>query len=229
MVTLLITSFILLSLVGIGIYLWQKPSIKETQNLLPPQSQPRGLFSSEDSSAHANLRAEEQIKQGELQAQILIESARNGEKSALSEALKTGDRNLYDRILNSLVEQANSHPKLLSLMSYIARHELPVNRNLARAVLEWWEESPDRDSTAKALHFAALSDDVTMYQKAVETALQLWREAKLSDVSAVELRALFDGEFWVLSSRSRASGGGFLLKRTLANARREMEAAAQEQ
>jgi hypothetical protein len=53
----------------------------------------------------------------------------------------------------------------------------------------------------------------------------MWRDAKLGDISAVELRALFDGEFWVLSSRSRSSGAGFVLKRTLDGARRELEAA----
>jgi hypothetical protein len=75
------------------------------------------------------------------------------------------------------------------------------------------------------MHFAALSDDPDIYRTAVENALQMWREAKLGDISAVELRALFEGEFWVLSSRSRSSGAGFVLKRTLDGARRELEAA----
>jgi hypothetical protein len=47
----------------------------------------------------------------------------------------------------------------------------------------------------------------------------------LTGVSAAELRALFDGEFWVLSAQTRSSGTGFVLKRTLANARRELETA----
>ena len=89
-----------------------------------------------------------------------------------------------------------------------------------------WQQAPDRSGTAKALHFAALSDEPEIYRVAVENALQLWREGKLADISAVELRALFDGEFWVLSSRSRSSGAGFVLKRTLESARRELEAAA---
>ena len=38
------------------------------------------------------------------------------------------------------------------------------------------------------------------------------------DVSAEELRALFDGEFWILSARTRSSGAGFVLKRTLESA-----------
>jgi hypothetical protein len=63
----------------------------------------------------------------------------------------------------------------------------------------------------------------------VEKALGLRREQKLADISPAELRALFDGEFWVLSSRTRSSGAGFVLKRTLKNARRELEAASARQ
>src|SRR6185436_4016064 len=80
-----------------------------------------------------------------------------------------------------------------------------------------------RDGTAKALHFAALSDDADLYGGTVELALELWRDGKLTNVSADELRALFDGEFWILSARTRSSGAGFVLKRSLANARRELE------
>jgi hypothetical protein len=73
------------------------------------------------------------------------------------------------------------------------------------------------------LHFAALSDDAETYRKAVELAFNLWRDGKLHDVSARELQALFNGEFWVLSSGVRSSGNGFVLKRTLSSARRELE------
>jgi hypothetical protein len=75
------------------------------------------------------------------------------------------------------------------------------------------------------LHIAALSDDAAVYQKAVETALTFWRDGHLIDISAVELRSILDGEFWILSSPTRSSGAGFLLKRALNGARRELEAA----
>jgi hypothetical protein len=91
-------------------------------------------------------------------------------------------------------------------------------------VLASWKAAPDRGSTTRALHLAALTDDPDIYRGAVESALPLWRAGKLGDISAIELRALFDGEFWVLSSRSRSSGAGFVLKRTLDGARRELEA-----
>ena len=160
------------------------------------------------------------------EASALIARAKNGERSVLEEVSEAGDEDLYDRLLNELVEGADSNAKLLSLMSYVGTHELPVNTALASAVLKSWQESPDRSTTSKALHFAALSDDANVYREAVEAALAFWREGKLSGVSAMELRALFDGEFWILSSGTRSSGAGFVLKRTLDSARRELEAAA---
>src|SRR5204863_9423909 len=106
---------------------------------------------------------------------------------------------------------------------YAPQTELPVNVPLARAAVTSWQAHPDRSSTAKALHFAALSNDADLYRQGVEDALKFWREGKLANVSTAELRALFDGEFWILSARTRSSGAGFVLKRTLANARRELE------
>jgi hypothetical protein len=107
----------------------------------------------------------------------------------------------------------------------VTQNNLPVNDQLAQAAVESWERSPDRAGTARALHFAALSDNAEIYGTTVETAIRLWREQKLVNLSAAELRALFDGEFWVLSAPVRGSGAGFVLKQTLASARRELEAA----
>ena len=77
----------------------------------------------------------------------------------------------------------------------------------------------------KMLHVAALSDDATVYQAAVETALEFWRKGFLPKISPQELLAILEGEFWLLSSNTRSSGAGFLLKRTLSSARRELETA----
>jgi hypothetical protein len=221
MVTFLITSFAVLAVIIVGFYLWQKPSLGKNENALPPPNA-RGLFE-EDSSANMTGKELSAVAVRE-QKEELLARARNGEQSALREACQTDDVGLYDRVLSELVQRADSDPKLLSLMSYVASQTLPVNKNLAQAVIRSWKVAPDRSRTAKALHFAALSNDAGVYRETVESALQLWQEGKLADISAVELRALFDGEFWVLSSRSRRSGAGFLLKRTLAGARRKLGA-----
>jgi len=169
------------------------------------------------------MKNQEDIEGAALVASSLLERAIAGDKSALSDAKESGDAALYDRILNELVERVESDAALLSLMSFVAQNELPVSVALAKAAVTSWRKSPSREGTAKALHFAALSDDADLYGGTVELVLEFWREGKLANVSANELRALFDGEFWILSARTRSSGAGFVLKRTLANARRELE------
>ena len=223
MVTLLFTAVAVFVLIGIGIYFWQKPATENVDNVLPPPSDARGLFAEQFSKEAADAERLALLSQ---RREELIKEARDGERSALDEADLNGDPDLYDRVLAALLQVSDSNPKLLSLLSYISQNKLPVNKSLAEAVLASWRAAPDRGGTARALHFAALSDDADLYRGAVENALQVWREGKLKDISAIELRALFDGEFWVLSSRSRSSGAGFVLKRTLDGARRELEAAA---
>jgi hypothetical protein len=222
MVTLLLIAVVIVSIIGIGLYFWQKSTPDDSERVLPPLPHLRGLFAESSSSREEEMA----IAAQDAERSALIARAQNGEYSALNDADQTKDAALYDRVLNTLVKRADSDAKLLSLMSYVTKNELPVNAELANAVVTSWQNSPDRGGTSKALHFAALSDDANVYQAAVEQALQFWREGKLSDVSAVELRALFDGEFWILSSRTRSSGAGFVLKRTLDSARRELEAAA---
>lgn len=224
MVTLLITTLAIFAVIGIGVFFWRKSASDNSENLLPPPppSDTRGLFIDDASDAQAEL----EIAASE-RANSLISRAQAGEHSALNEAHETGDIELYNRVLAELLKRVDSDPRLLALASYVAQKELPVSAGLAEAMIASWKRAPDRSSTAKALHFAALSDNPEVYRVAVEDALSFWREERLNeDTSPVELQALFDGEYWVLSSRSRSSGAGFVLKRTLASARRELEAAS---
>jgi hypothetical protein len=224
MVTLAIPAVVLLAVAAIGLYFWQKPPEPGDDKPAPPP--PVGLFAAENAAA---LEQEEKEAQQQAEATRRAElraRAENGEKSALEDAHGMSDRALYDEVLGLLVENADSESNLLSLASYVTQREFPVNRRLAEAVIESWRRAADRHSTAKALHFAALNDDAKLYQSTVEAAFAVWRAGKLPDTSAAELRALFDGEYWILSSKVRSSGAGFLLKRTLAGARRELEAVA---
>jgi hypothetical protein len=55
------------------------------------------------------------------------------------------------------------------------------------------------------------------------TAVQrAWLEERLAGSNADELRALFDAEYWLLSSEVRRSGAGFQLKQKLAQVRRSL-------
>jgi hypothetical protein len=222
MVTFLFTSIFIIGFLALALYFWQKPRTSSSTVALPPPTEPRALFPDPDEKELSAAARDDDA--AELRTQLL-ERARNGDKAALAEANNLQDPQFYDQLLSLLLSTDNSKAGVLSLVSHVARKELPVNKNLALAVLDHWKENPDRNSTAKALHVAALVDDAALYQETVEAALHYQRAGKLKDVSSAELQALFDGEFWVLSSRTRGSGAGFILKRTLANARRELGSA----
>jgi len=225
MVSLFITALAILFVLGLGLYFWQKSTPDNSERVLPPNADFNGLFGG-DSLSHRQQLTQMEIAERQKEAASLIDRARTGDRAALSEANKASDIDLYDRVLNEFVQGVTSDADLLSLMSFVSQNELPVNSGLAQAVIASWHKLPNRSSTTKALHFAALSNNPDLFRETVEQALQLWREGKLTGISAIELRALFEGEFWILSSHSRRSGAGFILKRSLANARRELEAAA---
>ena len=215
MVTLLITSVFVFGLLAIAIYFWQKAANTSQPIELPLPPQPAGLFSDFKPAVLPNPTEDPK--------KAITESATKGDKDALTQANALKDATLYEEVLNLFVAQVDSEPKLLSLVSHVKRNELPVTKALAQKAITYWKVSPDKDSTAKMLHLAALSDDAETYTQAVEIALNSWRNGKLHDVSAMELQALINGEFWVLSSNARSSGAGFVLKRTLATAKRELE------
>jgi len=170
MVTFLLTSVLLLGLVAIAIYFWQKPANTSQTIELPPPSSPQaqGLFSD--------------FKLNELRAATVSKPV-----SAIDEQI---DREDFEN---------------------------------AVAAIRDFQQSPNRNSTARLLHVAALSDDAKTYGRAIELVLMSWRDGSLSDISAKDLQALFSSEYWVLSSSTRTSGTGFVLKQTLSNANRELE------
>ena len=225
MVTFLITSFLLLAGITYVIYLWQRPSSdREAEYSLPPHAV--GLFEEKalKEAAARELASGETV--ADEQRQALLSRAATGDRKALDDASAKGDAALYDEVLNALVEQADTDASLLALVSYIARSDahLRVNNRLAEKFIESWKQTPDRNSTAKMLHIAALADDANIYHTAIETAYQFWRDQRLTGILADELRQLMESEFWILSPAQRNSGAGFLLKRKLAHLRRKLAA-----
>jgi hypothetical protein len=223
MVALLFTAIFIIGLLALTLYFWAPRAKDSEHSLLPPPNQSHGLFSDTDESAQLLTSAETGKREVELNA--IRERAGNGDKTTLLEAHGLGDRHFYNEVLDRLTANADRGPTVLALLSYVTRNDLPVNRRLAETAINSWQNSPDRSSTATTLHVAALADDVDLFRSTVESALSFWQQGKLADVSAAELKALFDGEFWLLSTGSRSSGAGFVLKRALANARRELETA----
>ncbi len=130
-------------------------------------------------------------------------------------------------------------PELRNLFSDVAVNQLraPVSEELsdkgqkvdaetfqeAIKAIKSFQQSPNKNSTANLLHAAALSDDAKNYGRAIELVLMSWRDGSLSDLSARDLQSLLNSQYWVLSSRTRTSGAGFVLKETLSTANRELE------
>jgi hypothetical protein len=229
MVTLFITSFLLLAGITYAIYLWQRPSSKPDAGFSLPPTRTVRLFD-DDGSNEARQR---ELPGGENaafeQRSALLARASAGDKEALRDAHATGDAALYDEVLNVLVERVDSEKRLLALVSCIARSDahLRVNSLLAEKFIESWKASPDRNSTAKMLHIAALAGNANLYRAAIETAYQFWRDRRLQQISAIELRQLIESEFWILAPAVRNSGAGFVLKRKLAQLRRKLAAERQ--
>lgn len=166
MVALLISCVLVLGLVAIAVYFWQKPAnTSQTTDLRPQQF--RGLFSD-----------------------FSLNQLRTPTETPVPQDATKVDSELFEQAIDAI-----------------------------RA----FQESPNRRSTTKLLHVAALSDDAKNYGRAIELALMSWRDGTLSDLSAKELESLFNSEYWVLSSQTRTSGAGFVLKRTLADANRELQ------
>lgn len=222
MVTVLITSFLLLAAISYAIFRQQRSSSGESEGHALPPPHARGLFGESDSDADESARLKEAERQAFERREALLERAAQGDKSALDDALD--DTALYDAVLDALVERADNYKKLTALVSYIERSErrLRVNVPLAEKFLDAWKASPDTRTTAIALHVSATADSAPVYQRAVEAAFALWQSGQLPNVTAEELRALFDGEYWVLSSGVRNSGAGFVLKQKLASIRRQL-------
>ncbi|HEV2765280.1 MAG TPA: hypothetical protein VGV38_20015 [Pyrinomonadaceae bacterium] len=228
MIALLLISIFILALAS-AVYLRSKKSAStdESARALPPMPEGyAGLFGGPSAEADKEARAAESYGRMQALATDLRRRAERGELSVLLFAHESGVEGLYDELLSAHVSRASaagSEEELNSLAAFVTRHrQLRGNAALAEAVLGRWERAPDRASTSRALRVAALSDDANVFSRAVETAMRLWREGKLSGVRAEDLAAQLEGEYWVLSSEARGSGAGFVLKQTLADARREL-------
>jgi hypothetical protein len=155
----------------------------------------------------------------------LLLRARTGDLDALTEAHKAGNKTLYNQVLDELVDWSIASAEQMQLLAaHIAGDfSLRANRNMAQSFIETWQSAPSRKLTSDMLHIAALSDDAETYEEAIEMALLFWRNNAFR-MTAEELRSLIESEYWVMTNDARSSGAGFMLKRKLAEARRELGA-----
>jgi hypothetical protein len=157
----------------------------------------------------------------------LLDRARGGDLETLSEARESGDRALYEDVLNALIESASNNREAMgALVSRItAGSELRANKRLAEYVIEEWKANPDAASTGELAHVAALSDDAATYEQVVDLIVSYWKSGRLPQLSADQLIEIVESQYWLLSHDARHGGEGFPLKIKFVKLRRELAAA----
>jgi len=145
-------------------------------------------------------------------------SARRRQVCALLDATTHGDKAIYEEVLTNFVEQRTT---LLNALACFFRGwtQVTSEQPLANAVIESWKTAPIDLRQPRCCTSLCASDDVPTYKRRWNSA-PILLSGRLSDISPVELGSLFDGEFWCYH-RQRAIRSSFILKRTLASARRE--------
>lgn len=153
--------------------------------------------------------------------------ARQGDLATLARAQASGHLDCYSEVLDALIEEAaENDEKLRAIAAHIAASDqLRASTGLAEALISVCERAPGRSAIAEMLRTAALTDDATVFQKAVEAALAHWRQGR-AQMTAEKLHLLIESQYWTLAPEARRSGAGFILKRSLIRARRELAAAA---
>jgi hypothetical protein len=189
------------------------------------RSEPRSLFDQTPDTGEAErLSAEDAARAAAELRTSLLTRATEGDYTALADAARSDDKSLYGAVLAESLAWANaSEDNLHALAAFVASDsELRGSRELADAYRKLWERAPDRATTARLLHLAALSDDPDTFGDAVGAAARALREGRLQNLSGEDLRSLAESEFWVLSTESRTTGAGFVLKQRLASLRQEL-------
>jgi hypothetical protein len=215
-----------------ALYIWQRAPRNKDDKALPPPPEFRGLFDDKPSEDQQRLAAKEDasFRRDALRANLLERAALN-DLGALDEADSAADRDLYNEVLDEIVYRAAaSHESLGPLVTHITESKkLRSNARLARALIESLTRTTDRRAIAEALHVAALSDDAAVYEQAVEKVVDLWQAGQSNDMTAKELLALVESQYWLLSADARRAGEGFALRQTLERCRRQLAQRARAQ
>jgi hypothetical protein len=220
---ILIISVFLLFVATFAILRTKRSSSRGDAPELPAGFSPRGLFDPPPGDDETPKESPEQTRRGELR-----ERAERGDLSALAEAHASRDAALYRFVLDGLVGRASGDAaRVRELSAHVAGgRSLRASPELAEMLLGVWRGGPTPLSTAELLRVSALSDDAGTFGRAVSEVLEVWEGGGLDGLGAEDLRALFEAEYWLLSSEAKRSGAGFVLKQKLADVRRRLSAHA---
>lgn len=229
MVAIVITiSLLILLAAGFSLYSLKSARSRKAVDWQLPKPAFDGLFPAPDVvSATDQSKVDPAYRRAKL-----LDRARGGDLETLSEASgETGDRALYEDVLNALIESAsNNRDAMSALVSHItARSDLRANKRLAEYVIEEWKANPDAASTGEMAHVAALSDDAATYESVVDLIASYWKGGRLPQLSAEQVIEIVESQYWILSHEARHGGDGFPLKIKFVKLRRELAAATRAQ
>ncbi|HVE55685.1 MAG TPA: hypothetical protein VNB22_02590 [Pyrinomonadaceae bacterium] len=86
-----------------------------------------------------------------------------------------------------------------------------------------WRDLPDRKKTIELLFLASESENAKTFSEISENVIQLWRENRIENLTALDLADLLDSHFRTLPQQERTSGALFWLKEEIRNLRRKSE------
>ena len=220
MIMILVLVVLAVVLAGFGVALFPKRG-------LPPGS-PQFNFSEGPPDGMFPAEVSQSPPDPSVERQALLDRAGAGDQATLLEVRAMRDASLYNAVLDALIERTSAcQEDFDTLVRHILDNgDLPANAKMADRFLAQYKANPDRGRVADVVHLAALSNEPAIFEKAVETVLQLWLKGRIPEVSSAKLLALFESEYWVLGAEARRAGPGFTVRNRLAEVRRQLAAAA---
>jgi hypothetical protein len=226
--TILFISILLLAAVAFALHRRKRRTPPKEPDFLPDLRNFDGLFAEQRAEEMKLLAHAEEERRVQEERRRSLQRAAEGDKAALDESRAHGDAVFYREILQTIVAQAEGDGEALrSIAEYIVdSRALRSSGEFAAMMIERWGKTPDQSSLVCMLHLAALSDDAEVFKRAVEVSSKLFREGLLPRVSAEDFLATVESAYWLIEAEVRSSGSGFLLKRLIADVRRELAAAS---
>lgn len=206
---LAVTTCLILTVAIFTIVALQKTFSQKSEKALPPKFEAVSLFAPDEKLLAQINRAEIESDAAKLRESFLSR-ATNGDLRVLIEARNS---DLYDETLNLLTESVD----IDGLALFIESNQLSVNAKFVNALRQTWESKPNRKSTARILHFAAISDDAGLFGDVLGRMIELQQTQVLTGLSQTEIFVLAKSHFELLSNESKSSGAGFLLKQKFAS------------
>ena len=209
------------AVVGFSVYLKRQTKRLREENrkqLTDAPAQYRSLFAPSDAETAAfeqAAQARREMENLEKKRQLILTRAAENDLDILTES--QNDKNLYDEVLNKLVQNADSDERISALVKFILANQLYGSRETIEKFSEVWRKNSDKNSTLNYLEIAARTGNAEIYLEVLEKIAEVRRAEILNSIETEDFISFAESGFWLLPASERASGAGFLLKEKLAN------------